>query len=453
MEHGRRAAVRAAARVLAALLLLPGTTAATATTATAIPATAATARAAPAPIAPLRPDPARPPVWTGTWESAPSGTAPALPGASIRNVIRTSVGGAALRVRLSNRLGRAPLRLGAVTVALRRAGGPGAVPGSLRAAVFRGARTVTVPPGRDVVSDPVRLAVPAAADLLVTVYTPGDSGPATYHRTALRTGYVAPGGDRAADADGSAYTVTTTHWYYVTGVDVLGARAAGSVVAFGDSLTDGTGSTFDTGRRWPDRLAERLRALPPARRLAVLNAGVSGNRLLRDGEGPAALTRLDADALSRAGVRALVVWEGINDVKGTPEAGDPAAFATAYRAIVARAHARGIRVVGATLTPYGGHGAYTAAREAVRREVNDLIRHGGLFDAVADFDAVVRDPARPWRIRPAYDSGDHLHLDDAGLRAVADSVVLGTLLGCGQGGQGGRGGQQPCRSRETQPRS
>ncbi|MEU5083216.1 MULTISPECIES: SGNH/GDSL hydrolase family protein [Streptomyces] len=356
--------------------------------------------------------------WTGSWETAPSGTAAPLPGAAFRNVVHLSVGGTAVRVRLSNRLGTRPLRLGAVTVALRHAAGPAALPGTLRTATFHGAPEVTVPPGADTVSDTVPLPVPPAADLLVTVYTPEDSGPATYHRTALQTSYLAPAGaGRAADEDGTAYTLTTSRWYYVTGVDVRGP-AAGSVVAFGDSLTDGNGSTPDTNRRWPDRLAQRLRG----HRLGVLNAGIAGNRLLRDGTGPSALARLDADALDRAGVRALVVFEGINDIKGTPQAHDPAAYADAYRVLVARAHARGIPVVGVTLTPYGGYPAWTPAGEEVRLRVNAFIRTGGAFDAVADADAAVRDPADPTRIRPAYDPGDHLHFNDAGMAAVADTV-------------------------------
>jgi lysophospholipase L1-like esterase len=367
-----------------------------------------------------------PGTWTGTWEAAASGTAPALPGASFRIVVHLSVGGSATRVRLTNRLGTAPLRLDAVTVALQRTG-PDAVPGSLRTATFKGARTVTIAAGRDLVTDPVPLAVPAGANLLITVHTPADSGPATYHRAAGQTNYLAPQADRAADESGSGYTATTTSWYYVTGVDVRDAPAVGSVVALGDSLTDGNGSTHDANHRWPDRLAERLGALPAYRRLGVLNAGISGNRLLRDGVGPSAQARLDADVLSRAGVRVLIVLEGINDIKGTPDATDPAAFEAAYRALVTRAHAHGIRVIGATLTPYGGHGAYTAAREAVRQKVNAFIRAGGPFDAVADFDAAVRDPDRPERIRPAYDPGDHLHFNDAGMRALADTIDLATL--------------------------
>ncbi|MGJ5752537.1 lysophospholipase L1-like esterase [Streptomyces puniciscabiei] len=373
----------------------------------------------PGTMAPAVAEPAPPgPAWTGSWETAPSGSASALPGAAIRNVVHLSVGGTAVRIRLGNRFGTAPLRLGAVTVALRRGAGPDALPGTVRTATFHGAPTVTVPPGRDAVTDPVPLRVPAAADLLVTVYTPDDSGPATDHQTALQTSYVAPeGAGRAADEDGGAYTGIVSRWYYVTGVDVLGTTA-GSIVAFGDSLTDGNGSTPDTNHRWPDRLAEQLRAY----RLGVLNAGISGNRLLRDGTGPSALARLDADALDRAGVRVLVVLEGINDIKGTPAADDVTAYADAYRTLVARAHARGIRVVGVTLTPYRGFPAYTDVREAVRQRVNAFIRTAGIFDAVADADAALRDPTDPTRLLPAYDPGDHLHFNDTGMAAVAETV-------------------------------
>ncbi|MET7384488.1 SGNH/GDSL hydrolase family protein [Streptomyces sp. NPDC005529] len=372
--------------------------------------------------------------WTGTWEGAPSGTAPALPGASIRNVVHTSVGGRAARVRLSNRLGTAPLQLGSVTLALQVPGapaGPGAVAGTLRTVTFGGARSFTVPVGRDVVSDPVVLTVPADANLLVSVHTPADSGPATFHRSALQANFVAPGGDRTADVSGAAYTRTVGNWYYVTGVDVLGASTAGSVVALGDSITDGTGSSFSADHRWPDRLADRLRDLPADRRPGVLNAGISGNRVLREGRGPSALTRLDTDVFSRSGVRTMIVLEGINDIKGSPEVTDPLDLENAYRLLVRRAHARGIRVIGGTITPYGGHSAYTPAREAVRLAVNDAIRGRRIFDAVADFDATVRDPARPNRILPGYDPGDHLHFNDTGMRALADTIDLTALVPTG----------------------
>ncbi|MFD8815463.1 SGNH/GDSL hydrolase family protein [Streptomyces sp. NPDC059627] len=368
---------------------------------------------------------AGPSLWAGSWEAAPSGTAPAMPGAAFRNVVHLSVGGGAVRVRVSNRLGSAPLRLGAVTVALRQGDSPDAVPGSMRVATFGGAGTAVVPAGQDLVSDAVPLAVQGGTDLLVSVETPGDSGPATYHRVALQTGYLArSGAGRADDEGGGAYTRTTGNWYYVAGVDVRSVNL-GTVVAFGDSLTDGNGSTFGTNHRWPDRLADRLRPL----RIGVLNGGISGNRLLLDSTGgPGALRRLDADALDRSGVRTLFLLEGINDIKGTPEATDPGDLVRAYRTVVARAHERGIRVVGATLTPYAGYSGYTDAREAVRQRVNALIRTGRVFDAYVDFDAVVRDPQQPARIRPAYDPGDHLHFNDAGMYALAAAVPLVDLL-------------------------
>nr|WP_202485954.1 GDSL-type esterase/lipase family protein [Streptomyces sp. SID4985] len=357
--------------------------------------------------------------WTGSWEAAPSGTTAGLPGAAVRNVVHLSVGGGALRVRIGNRFGVAPLRVGAVTVAVRRGSGAGAVAGSMRVVTFRGGRTVVVPAGRELLSDPVRLTVRAAADLLVTVFVPDDCGPATEHRTALQTSYVArDGAGHAGDEDDTAYTAkAVSRWYYVTGVDVR-ATTRGSVVALGDSLTDGTGSTPDTNHRWPDLLADRLRR----HRLGVLNAGIGGNRLLRDGTAPSALARLDTDALDRAGVRFLVLFEGVNDINGTPAATDPDAYAAAYRTIVARAHARGIRVVGVTLTPYRGHPAYSAAREGVRQRVNAFIRERGVFDAVADADAALRDPADAGRLSPRYDPGDHLHFDDDGMAAVASAV-------------------------------
>ncbi|MHB9858169.1 SGNH/GDSL hydrolase family protein [Streptomyces sp. YIM S03343] len=370
------------------------------------------------------------PVWTGSWEAAVSGAGALPPGSVVRNVVHLSVGGTAVRVRLSNRLGTEPLRLDAVTVARRGPGRPDspvAEPGSMRTLTFRGERAVVVPPGADAVSDPVRLTVPAGADLLVTVGPRPGSALVSYHRTALRTSFVAPYGTAADDEEGDAYSDTTRSWYYVTGIDVRTTRAAGSVAAFGDSLTDGNGSTPDTDHRWPDLLAARLRDLPPYRRLGVLNAGISGNRLLHEGVGPDALSRLDADALSRSGVRVLVMFEGINDLKGSPAVTDAAAFERAYRTIVDRAHRHGIRVIGATITPFAGHPGYTPARDAVRREVNSVIRGGDLFDAVVDFDAVVRDPDQPWRIRPLYDCGDHLHFGDAGMQALADAIDLAEL--------------------------
>jgi lysophospholipase L1-like esterase len=370
-------------------------------------------------------------MWTGTWAAAASGTALPLPGASIRNVVHTSVGGTAARVRLSNRLGIRPLRLRSVTLALQEHGyfpRPDAMPGTMRQVLFDGGPTAVVPAGREIVSDPVRLDVPGDSNLLVTVHTPLYDGPATYHRIAKQTNFLAHGVDHSADVGGAAYTSTVRSWYYVTGVDVRTARAVGSVVAIGDSLTDGVGTTPDSNSRWPDRLADRIADLPPRHRLGVLNAGISGNRILNDLSGPSALERFDADVLRRSGVRTVIVLEGINDVM-TDSAGEDGikAFKKAYRTLAERAHAKGIRVIGATLTPYRGHLAYTPGREALRRQINRFIRKDAPFDAVVDFDAAVRDPKQPDRIRTAFDPGDHLHFNDAGMKALARAVDLKEL--------------------------
>lgn len=366
--------------------------------------------------------------WVGSWETAPvvglENPGDVASRYSVRNVVHISVGGRAVRIHLSNRFGTAPLELGHVTVGLQ-ASGAAAAPGTLRRVTFHGAPATRVPAGADLVSDPVPLRVPDAADLLVTAYLPEVSGPVTTHQWARRTSYFAVDGDHAGDESGAAFTGTTGHWNYVTGVDVRTSFAHGSVVAFGDSITDGYSSTVDADHRWPDYLAERLRHRPPGLRRGVLNAGISGNRLLADHPvfGTNALDRLDADALSQAGVRTLIVLEGINDIQFTPHVTDPARIEGALRRITERAHARGIRVIAGTLTPFKGFSMYDPSLEPVRQAVNGFIRTSGIFDGVVDFDAVLRDPADPQRLLPAYDSGDHIHPNDAGDKVMADAVT------------------------------
>jgi lysophospholipase L1-like esterase len=379
--------------------------------------------------------PSRTPVargWAGSWEASPAQgvTDPAAvtSGSSIRQVVHLSAGGAAVRIRLSNRFGTAPLTLGHATVAVQRSAAQ-AVPRTLRAVTFHGARSASVPAGADLVADATPLAVRPGANLLITLYLPVVSGPVTTHPLALQTSYSAPGGDHAADVAGDAYTGTFQQWYYLTGVDVLNPPARGSLVAFGDSITDGYGSTVNANHRWPDYLARRMRALPPHRRLGVLNAGISGNRLLLDGGsfGVNALARLDEDVLSRTHVRTLIVLEGINDIQQSPHQTDPTKIEAAYERIAARAHAHGIKVIGATILPFKGWQVYDDTLEATRQAVNAYIRTSRTFDAVIDFDAVTRDPADPLRIRPAYDCGDHLHPNDVGYRAMAQAVDLARL--------------------------
>lgn len=369
--------------------------------------------------------------WVGTWAASPSGTVPntaaGYPDRTIRNVVHTSVGGSRVRVGLTNVLGTKAVRMGAVTVAVAaRPGTPDAVAGTMRPLTFGGDASVLIPAGGEVLSDPVALAVPEDGDLLVSVYTPDESGPVTYHQVANQTSFLTTGGDHTADDAGTAFTEKVTFWPYVSSVDVQGA-ATGSVVTLGDSITDGNNSTRDASHRWPDYLADRLIAEPGPTRLGVVNAGISSNRLLNSTWNPNALSRLDRDVLTATGARAVVVLLGINDIGGQPQHKQPEPIIAALRQVADQVHAKGLPVIGGTLTPFGGSSNYTEELEGVRLAVNDFIRHGGAFDAVADFDAALRDPADPHRLRAEYDSGDHLHPKDAGYRAMADVVDLDRL--------------------------
>ncbi|HEX6355541.1 SGNH/GDSL hydrolase family protein [Actinophytocola sp.] len=371
--------------------------------------------------------------WVGTWAASASGTVPKLDTGyadrTIRNVVHTSVGGTRVRVGLTNVLGTAPVVMGAVTVAVAvRAGTPDAVPGTVRPLTFGGSPSISIPAGGEVRSDPVSLAVPEDGDLLVSVFTPLPSGPVTYHQVANQTSFLSTAGDHAAEESGTAFTEAITFWPYVSSVDVQG-RADGSVVVLGDSITDGNNSTRDAGHRWPDYLADRLIARPGPTRLGVLNAGISSNRLLTNTWNPNALSRLDRDVLAETGARSVVVLLGINDIGGQPQHRDPAPIIAALGQVAAQVKASGLRVVGGTLTPFGGSSNYTEELEGVRLAVNDFVRHGGAFDEVADFDAALRDPADPHRLRAEYDSGDHLHPKDAGYAAMAAAVRLDRLGG------------------------
>ncbi|GAU68018.1 putative esterase [Streptomyces sp. NBRC 110611] len=385
-------------------------------------------------------DPAEPAVsgqWVGTWSAAAAaaepGTLDGYAGMSMRNVVHTSVGGSAVRIRLSNLYGTRPLVVGHASLALALAPSePTAAAGTMRRLAFGGKPAVTVPAGGAVTSDPVRLTVPGDTDVLVTTYSPSPSGPATYHPYARQTSYLARG-DRAEDATGAAYTEQSPYWRYLTGVDVWSSKAHGTVVAIGDSITDGITSTAGANHRWTDFLAARLRDEPGAPRYGVLNQGISGNRLLLDGSrfspnnGPSLLSRFERDALTRPGVRAVIVEIGVNDLLKSPRQLDPEKIVAGMRQLVRQAHARGVRVTGATLLPFGGHRGYSARLDAVREQVNRVIRAGTVYDEVVDFDAALRDPAAPDRLFPAYDSGDHLHPSDAGYLAMADAVDLGRL--------------------------
>lgn len=377
--------------------------------------------------------------WVGTWSAAPAAAEPrtldGYAGMSIRNVVHTSVGGTSTRVQLSNLHGTRPLVITHATVALATApSSPTAASGTMRRLTFAGDTSVSIPAGQQITSDAARLAVPPASDLLVTTYSPSPSGPVTYHPYARQTSYLAEG-DRTEDALGTAYTEQSPYWRYLTGVDVRSQDAAGAIVVLGDSITDGLTSTAGANHRWTDFLAQRLLSEEGAPRYGVLNQGISGNRILIDGSryspnnGPSGLTRFERDVLSRSGVQAVVIEMGVNDILKPPRQLDAARIVEGLRQMTQRAHNRGLRVIGATLLPYGGHRGFSAETEAARQQVNAAIRAGGVFDSVVDFDLALRDPANPDRLLPEYDSGDHLHPSDEGYRAMAYALDLADLKG------------------------
>ncbi|AOR34054.1 SGNH hydrolase [Streptomyces fodineus] len=384
--------------------------------------------------------------WVGTWSTAPVGGEPGtetqgLAGHSVRNVVHADMGGTSARITLSNLYGQAPLTITHASIALSSGDGSAAAdPESMRRLTFDGATSVVIPPGEQIVSDAVRLVVPHDSDVLVTTYSPTPSGPVTYHPHARQISYVAAG-DATEDATGTPYTEQTPHWRYLTSLDVLSNEADGTVVVFGDSITDGITSTVGANHRWPDILAGRLRAAVEGGRhvprYSVVNEGISGNQVLTDGlgrpaENQSGLGRFGRDALSHPGVKAVVIDLGVNDILRNPELADPDRIVAGLRALVGQAHARGLKVVGATLMPYRGHRGWTAAREAVRQRVNAEIRAGGVYDAVVDFDKALRDPYDPRRLRPDYDSGDHLHPGDLGFGRMASVFDLSMLGGAGQ---------------------
>ncbi|GAA1190962.1 SGNH/GDSL hydrolase family protein [Streptomyces hebeiensis] len=364
--------------------------------------------------------PAAPTTTVVTWGASADRLDASVPDRTHRVVLRTSAGGSALRVRLSNAFGTEPVTFGRAYVGLRDTGAA-LVPGTNRPLTFRGAASVTVPPGGSVYSDPLRGTVRPQADLAVSVYVRAASGTATGHRMGLQTSYIAPAGEHAAEESGTAYTQQTSFRYYLDAVVVDAPRGTGAVVAFGDSITDGAVTTADTNRRWPDFLARRLLADRRTPLKGVANEGISGNKVLSDGAGESALKRLDRDVLSQRGLRTVLLLEGVNDLKATP-APTAAQLIAGYQEIIRRTHAAGACVVGATVLPYEGWREWNEGGEAIRQEVNAFIRNSGAFDAVVDFDAAVQDPAAPRRMLPAYDSGDHLHPNDAGMEVMAGAV-------------------------------
>ncbi|MFI6369354.1 SGNH/GDSL hydrolase family protein [Streptomyces sp. NPDC050546] len=378
--------------------------------------------------------PAEPGDGVVTWASSADRVGEAVDGRGYRLVVHTSVGGSGLRVRLSNAFGDQPVTFRNVHAGLRR-DGAALVPGSNRRLTFDGARSVTVPAGGIVYSDPLPGHVPAASSLAVSLYVPRAGGALTGHWMAMQTSYTAEG-DHTAEESAVHWKQRTGSWFYLDAVTVRPRSASGAVVAVGDSVTDGWQSTTGLNRRWPDYLARRLAESPTTTVEGVANAGIAGNRVLTDVPGQSALNRLSRDALSLPGVRTVFLFQGVNDIKAEPGA-TAARLIAGYRALVNRAHAAGKCVVGATIAPFKGWREWDPAGEAVRQEVNAFIRTSGEFDAVADFDRVLRSPYDQERILPGFDGGDHLHPNDKGMRAMADAVDLESLdCGSSRPGQG-----------------
>ncbi|MGW3199457.1 SGNH/GDSL hydrolase family protein [Streptomyces sp. NPDC001118] len=352
---------------------------------------------------------------------------------TIRMVVHSSVPGSGARITLSNRYGTTPLVVGAVDVAVQARGGD-ATRGTIRNVTFGKSRRLTIPAGAEEVSDVVPISVGAGENLLVSLYLPGRTGISTWHSDAFDTTYLASG-NHTGDTDAAAFGTTTSSWYYLAGLDVVSATAKGTVVAFGDSITDGYRSSTGTYSRWPDFLGRRLGAGPGPQRLSVVDAGIGGNRVLTDApilwRGVSALKRFGHDALGQPGVKNVILFEGINDIGNN--AGPDGQPLTAqdlidgYRILITEAHADHVRIIGATLMPDEGNSYYTPAAEAIRQDVNHWIRTSAAFDGVIDFDRAMRDPADPAALYPPYDSGDHLHPGDVGMKALADAIDLRLL--------------------------
>jgi lysophospholipase L1-like esterase len=375
--------------------------------------------------------------WVATWSSAPMPPGSAfLPpvtfeNQTVRQVVHISVGGWRVRVRLSNAYGAAPLVLGEAHIALAAAAGS-IVPGSDQTLTFNGQTSITIPNGALALSDPVRMAVPSLADLTISLYVPDNTGPATYHESADQTDYISgPGNFAAATTFPTAQTDTSRYW--LSGIEVDAGIKVNTVVALGDSITEGFRSTVDANRRYTDDLSARVNLPNGIPRLAVLNQGIGCSRLLFDFCGPNGSSRFDRDVLALTGVTHVVVDLGLTDIVFSTAANDPAQSVTPQQVItglsqlIQRAHARGLKVIGATLTPNKGStypGFFTPANEAERQAVNQWIRTSGAYDGVIDFDAALRDPSDPERLLPAYASIDNTHPSDAGYQAMANAVEL-----------------------------
>ncbi len=422
-----------------------------------VAAQSAPSTSSPSRSAPSAPASAAPATWVVSWAASQQIPEPAnalppddLRDATLRQIVHLSVGGSALRVHLSNAFGTNALHFTSVHVARPFSpASPAIDPATDMALTFAGQNEVTIPPGAEFVSDPVAIVLAPLSDLAVSFHLDAPPAVETGHPGSRATSYYLHGdlvsapGFSGPDWPGrpdQPAAKKIDHWYQLAGVDVLAPAGAASVAALGDSITDGHGSTTNGNDRWTDVLAARLSAAPATHLIGVSNQGIGGNHLLTDGLGPNALARFDRDVLAQAGVRWLIVFEGVNDLgklargedlpNGVATPADHAALVArilaAYQQMILRAHAQSLRVYGATITPYVGSDYYHPgpAEEVDREAVNAWIRAPGHFDAVVDFDAVVRDPAHPDHLLPAFDCGDHLHPSPAGYRAMGNAIPL-----------------------------
>ncbi|WP_405662444.1 RICIN domain-containing protein [Streptomyces sp. NBC_00079] len=364
---------------------------------------------------------------SATWGPAMVSGGQTFTSQTIRMVVHNNTSGAGLRIRLSNLRSTTALSVGAVTVAVQSSGAT-TVAGTTHTVTFGRSATPTIPAGQELTSDVIPMPVVAEQNLLVSVYLPGTTGASTYHHDAHQTSYLSAAGtgNHAAEEAATSFTATTANWFYVAGLDVVSPTAKGTVVAIGDSITDGSSATDNANQRWPDYLARRLQAESGGQRLGVADAGIGGNRVVTDSpsaqQGIAAVTRFSHDVLTQPGVKDVILLEGINDINTTSVTADQ--IIAGYQTMINQAHTAGVRIIGGTILP---NSTQTAAKAAIRAQVNQWIRTSGAFDAVIDFDAALRDPANPAQLLPAYDSGDHLHPNSAGMQAMANTVNLSLL--------------------------
>ena len=362
--------------------------------------------------------------WVATWGGSPMDLGNHNYTGTIRNIVFAAAGGKTARVRLTNTFGDQPLQIGDAYIGV--SGADGNIRGPNVPLTFSGSRTITIPKGAEALSDPVSLTVPEATDLAVSVYIP-QATEQTGHADSQETTYITHGTDQAGDSTTAGFGPISS-WWFVDSVDVMATPPdQGTVVALGDSITDGAASTVNADKRWPNDLARRLNARSGVT-LSVADEGISGNQVLQDTStfGVGALNRFDRDVVDRAGAKDVILLEGINDI-GSADA-QASQLIAAYQQLIAQAHAAGLKIFGGTLTPFKGAFYWSAEKEQTRETVNNWIRGSGSFDGVIDFAEATADPSDPQMFNPAYDSGDHLHPNDTGYQAMADAINLPMLL-------------------------